>query len=125
MKHRSVKRLNVFIVGAVALICLIILLSCAAFGPIVSVQPMCVERSVYAALAFRMQTGAEVRVVISNVSPGLDHAQAQAKLNDRWLWLNQSGDEVYVGGVDFKKARPYKYLTLRELMAELEGKGFL
>ena len=70
----------------------LLLLSCATMlSPLMSVEPECVPRAVYAALAFRLQTGCEVRVVILEIRPGYDHAQAQAKIEGNWMWINQAG----------------------------------
>ena len=93
-----------------------------------SVEPKCVERSVYAALAFRMQRKTPVRIVISRFSakPGTDHAQAQAFISGEWQWLQLVGrGMVMVGnedkfGRDYGTKKNYKYLTLRDLMTELD-----
>ncbi|MBU0976975.1 MAG: hypothetical protein KKD18_01015 [Nanoarchaeota archaeon] len=97
------------------------------------VQPMCVENSVYAALTYAMEKKVPVRVVISCFTdkPNTDHAQAQAQIDGVWKWLVitphiriAEGDEDKFGP-DYGIKEHYKFLSLKELMAELDGKGFL
>ena len=96
-------------------------------------KPMCVENSVFAALTYRMEKKLPVRIVISRFTekPGRDHAQAQAMINGEWRWLHVTpystvsewDEEAF--GPDYGIKEHYKFLTLKELMAELEVKGLL
>ena len=97
------------------------------------VKPMCVENSVFAALTYRMEKKLPVRIVISRFSlkPFTDHAQAQAQINGEWRWLHVTpystvsewDEEAF--GPDYGTKEHYKFLTLKEIMVELDGKGLL
>jgi hypothetical protein len=64
-----------------------------------SVEPNCRHMALYQAITFHDLTGAPVRIAIGPSDEGL-HAQAQAKVNGKWEWLEQGGFGVGTGRKD-------------------------
>ena len=73
--------------AALILLCLC-LQACAT-----TVEPACSHKAVYQAISFHDLTGAPVRIAVGPSNKG-DHAQAQARIDGTWEWLE--GDDLSV-----------------------------
>ena len=105
---------------------LILLMGCATFT-----VPSCVPRAGFAALSGAVDDGNTVRIVISHTAvEGVDHAEAIAYIGGKWkygkvigsdiTWEDYS-DEMFIHP-RYRPFRPYKCLTVPQLIDELEGK---
>jgi len=115
----------------IGLFLLLLLILIAIFGcaslPVkhtASYQPNCVAVSIMSAWTYQLK-GHETRIAISNIARGIDHAQAEAKIDGTWvpltpLWNAQTGLTVEKWSRHFP-AEPYRYLTLEEFITE-QGK---
>ena len=73
----------------IAIIGIYLLLSgCAT---VQGIRPHCVPNSILCATTYAIQ-GYEARIAIFHVKPGIDHAQAQAKINGKWEYLSEFWD---------------------------------
>jgi len=104
----------------------ILLMGCA--GTKDYVRPTCVSRSIYQAVGVAIEMKYPVRIVISHTAdPMVDHAQAQAFVGGRWVWLTQYGDVVFLSDINeegyidpaYRPLVPYKYLSVSEIISEL------
>ena len=86
------------------------------FGCATSWTGVCWQNSIYTALAVKEHH--PVRIAISNISKGLDHAQSQTFVDGKWQWLKMDGSYVFIGYSDFPDKQPYKYLTLKQILQE-------
>uniref|UniRef100_A0A6M3Y0Y2 Uncharacterized protein n=1 Tax=viral metagenome TaxID=1070528 RepID=A0A6M3Y0Y2_9ZZZZ len=122
----------------ISLICLaiavagILFIGCATTKDYV--QPSCVPRSIYQSVGVSLEMKHPVRIVISHTAdPLVDHAQAQAFVDGRWIWLTQQGDVVFLSDINeegyidpsYRPLTPYKYLTVSDIIDELKVKGRL
>jgi len=110
----------------------ILLMGCA--GTKDYVRPSCVPRSLYQAVGVSLEMKYPVRIVISHTAdPAVDHAQAQAFVGGRWIWLTQHGDTVFLSDINeedyidrsYRPLTPYKYLTVSDIINELKANGKL
>lgn len=64
------------------------------------VRPVCRHNAVYQALAFSDLHHCPTRIMLGPTGkPGIDHCQAQALINGKWVWLKQERNPmIYVGG---------------------------
>jgi len=87
----------------------------------------CVPEAVYSAWLWGVRTGDPVRVAVSKVREGTDHAQAQARIDGSWRYLTPKWDyeagriKVVPWKSHFPNVQPYRYLTLREWIDEQIG----
>jgi hypothetical protein len=85
-------------------------------------QPNCVILSILCAWTWRLNTKNLVRIGISNISQGLDHAQAEAFIDDRWIPLTESwtGTNLMIETFTrhYPEIEPYRYLTLEDWISE-------
>lgn len=84
-------------------------------------QPHCVPISILSAWTAENK-GHDTRIAISNLGPGLDHAQAEALIDGKWTPLTVSWDAklgimVTTWGKHFD-AEPYKYWDLDSFVAD-------
>ena len=75
-------------------------------------QPVCRHTAVFAALAYGEQF--PVRIARGPHRPGEYHAQAQAKIDGEWRWLNTSRCWILPGGRD--DFEPETYFSLEEYL---------
>ena len=89
-------------------------------------QPHCVINAIICAWTWATFKGDEVRIAVSQIGPGIDHSQAQAKINGEWIWLTEEwakakrGDHLEVVPFEshYPGIEPYRYLTLGEWIRE-------
>jgi len=75
--------------GAALILLCVWLQACAT-----TVEPVCRHKAVYQAISLHDLTGNPVRIAVGPSDIGT-HAQAQAKVDGKWVWLEQ-GDEFGV-----------------------------
>jgi hypothetical protein len=81
-----------------------------------SVEPNCRHMALYQAITFHDLTGAPVRIAIGPSDEGL-HAQAQAKVNGNWEWLEQGGFGVGTGQKDVLPGfEPNRYSSVEDFL---------
>ena len=117
----------------ISIACFVVAIIAALFiGCSHVVQPTCVSRSLFTAVGVALESKNPVRIVISHTSvKGIDHAQAQALVKGRLVWLTQYGDRVELSDVNeeiwvdpsYRPFTAYKYLTVSELVNELKHNG--
>jgi len=88
-----------------------------------SFQPHCVPISIFRAWT-AAHHGYPTRIAVSNVRPGVDHAQAEALINGRWTpltvtWDTRKGVMVTTWTRHF--GEPYRTPGLDEFIAEQKG----
>ena len=74
------------------------------------VTPNCVPRALYQGAAWLYQEKKEVRFLVMQIEPGVDHIQCQVKLDGEWEWSTQDGEKVTTGQEEFRGYEPYKKL---------------
>jgi hypothetical protein len=98
-----------------------LLAGCAAIPVRQNPQPHCVVNSILCAWTWGTFQKDEVRIAVSSIAPGLDHAQAEAKIRGVWTPLTErwAGDhlEIVPWRRHFDK-EPYRYVTLKEWISE-------
>jgi hypothetical protein len=89
------------------------------------VQPHCVINAILCAWTWGTFKGVEVRIAVSQISPGLDHSQAQALINGKWTPLTELWKRDHLEVVPYKShypdIEPYRYLTLKDWIEEQIG----
>ena len=114
------------IMGAVLCLLLIWIMGCTTFT-----VPSCVPRAGYAALSGAVDNGHTVRIVISSTAvEGVDHAEAVAFIGGKWKYGKVIGSDIAWEDYSDERAlhpryrplKPYKRLTVPQLIDELEGK---
>jgi hypothetical protein len=81
-----------------------------------AVQPSCRHMALYQAITFRDLTGAPVRIAIGPSDEGL-HAQAQAKVDGEWEWLEQGRFGVGTGHRDMVPGfEPNRYSSVEDFL---------
>lgn len=104
------------------LLILLLLIGCATQQANYA-RPYCVPNSIYAAWTWGAEKRDPVRVAIQNLEPGIDHAQAEAKIKGKWTPLTEIWDS-YLGSMKIVPwdrhfpPEPYRYPTLREFISE-------
>lgn len=101
---------------------LIFLTSCAGAYRVSSIDGYCVPESIYSAWSWTVRTTQPVRIAISNISKGIDHAQAQAYTGENWIYLTSMNGKVHPWKSHFDTV-PYRYLTLINFIKEQRGGG--
>jgi hypothetical protein len=87
----------------------------------------CVPESIYSAWLWGVRHKAPVRIAVSEIREGVDHAQAQALIEGSWRFLTPKWDhgagriKVVPWESHFPTIKPYRYLTLREWIDEQIG----
>jgi hypothetical protein len=72
--------------------------------------------ALYQAITFHDLTGAPVRIAIGPSDTGL-HAQAQAKVDNKWEWLEQGGFGVGTGHKDMVPGfEPNRYSSVEDFL---------
>ena len=99
------------------------------------IYPTCAPRAIYQAVTAAVELRVPTRIVISHTAVyPFDHAHAQAKINGRWVWLQDFGKYIEILDttdqnefVDYKYRPlvPYKYLTVSEVIDELKARGMM
>jgi hypothetical protein len=83
-------------------------------------QPHCVPISIFSAWTAEAK-GVKSRIAITNISQGIDHAQAEALIDGVWTPLSvrwgDKGITVSTWTRHFRKA-PYRYWTLDEFIED-------
>jgi hypothetical protein len=85
------------------------------------VQPNCVPLSIMNAWTWEQQRGEEVRIAVTHIKPGIDHAQAQAKIKGMWTFLTElwTGRHLeVVPAHNHFPVMPYRYMGLDEWIQE-------
>jgi hypothetical protein len=81
-----------------------------------TVEPSCRHLALYQAITFRDLTGAPVRIAIGPSDEGL-HAQAQAKVEGEWEWLEQGRFGVGTGHKDMVPGfEPNRYSSVEDFL---------
>ena len=93
------------------LIACLLLMGCATYSG------YCVPESIMSAWTYEIRTGLPTRIAISNIEPGIDHAQAQGWTGKEWIWLTTDHGATKEWVNHFGK-EPYRYLTLDEFIKE-------
>jgi len=97
--------------GIIAILSSVWLQACAT-----AVQPSCRHMALYQAITFHDLTGAPVRIAIGPSDEGL-HAQAQAKVNSKWEWLEQGRFGVGTGHRDMVPGfEPNRYSSVEDFL---------
>lgn len=97
--------------GMLAILSLVWLQACAT-----AVEPRCRHMALYQAITFHDLTGAPVRIAIGPSNEGL-HAQAQAKVNSKWEWLEQGRFGVSTGHKDIVPGfEPNRYVSVEDFL---------
>lgn len=85
-------------------------------------QTWCVPNSILCAWTFGGKHHVPVRIAISNIARGTDHAQAQALIDGKWEYLTElwSGEYMYVTPwtSHYPEIEPYRTPSLRDFIAE-------
>ncbi len=88
----------------------------------IGAQTNCVWNSVLCAATWGQMKGNEVRIAVTSISTGLDHAQAQALIKGVWTPLTERWTGQFIEIIPFKShypdKEPYRYLTLRQWIDE-------
>ena len=87
----------------------------------IKLQATCVPQTIMACWVAE-NAGYDTRVAISNISPGIDHAQAEAFVDGAWvpltvLWDVKTGVVVKNWVVHFPNSKTYKYWTVDEFIS--------
>ena len=100
----------------VATILILLSLSC---GPTnyVMIDGYCVPESIYSAWSWTARTKQPVRIAISHIKPGIDHAQAQGLTENGWQYLTSQHGTVSLFHSHFG-TEPFRYTTLDEFIRE-------
>lgn len=97
--------------GMLAILLAVWLQACAT-----AVEPRCRHMALYQAITFHDLTGAPVRIAIGPSNEGL-HAQAQAKVNSKWEWLEQGRFGVSTGQKDMVPGfEPNRYASVEDFL---------
>ena len=81
-----------------------------------AVEPSCRHMALYQAITFRDLTGAPVRIAIGPSDEGL-HAQAQAKVDGGWKWLEQGRFGIGTGHKDVVPGfEPNRYSSVEDFL---------
>ena len=90
-----------------------------------SIKTHCVPSSFLCALIYAIKERRPVRIAISAIEPGVDHAQAQVQdvIDDKWFYLSErwNGEcmEAYTSDQpNMPGAVPYRYAGLIEFLYE-------
>jgi hypothetical protein len=80
----------------------------------------CVPSAIFCAMAWMIKNG-PVRMAMQHLEPGVDHVQAQAKINEVWTPLTEIWDGTSMAVQTWTRhfpVEPYRYLTLKEFFDE-------
>ncbi len=106
------------------IILLIGLTGCAGIPVKQYPQPHCVVNAILCAWTWGTFQKDEVRIAVSHISPGIDHAQAEAKIKGTWTPLTEYWNGQHLEIIPFSlhyPVEPYRYLKLREWINEQIG----
>ena|SRR3990170_2107719 len=88
-----------------------------------AVATTCVPESIFCAWVWRLRTKDEVRIAVSNIGVGMDHAQAESAPEGIWTPMTTIHDPRI--GLMVSRwwprhfpVEPYRYLTLDEWIKE-------
>ena len=84
-------------------------------------QPHCVINAIYCAWTWGTFRKDEVRIAVQNIASGVDHAQAEAKINGEWTTLTEiwTGKHTEVRPwTRHYPQEPYRYVGLKDWIAE-------
>jgi len=102
-----------------------------------TVEPLCAEDAVYAAMTYALRKKVSVRIVISKFEGieayhFLEHAQAQALIDGKWCWLVVTpnamiteGDEELAGQTAYGTKVINRYSTIKGIINYYEALGLL
>ena len=80
-------------------------------------QPTCVELSILNAWAWGNKKKMPVRIAVQHIEPGIDHAQAEALIDEKWAPLSEfwTGEHLEIRP-DKRQfdIEPYRYVPLKE-----------
>jgi len=83
----------------------------------------CVPSAIFCATVFAIKQKCEVRIAVFNLRPGVDHVQAQALIDGKWVYLTEywNGQSMAVKtyGKNHPDAKePYRYVGLLDFLEE-------
>jgi hypothetical protein len=81
----------------------------------------CVPQSIANAWTYAALEHAPVRIAVYHVRPGVDHSQAEVKVDGKWVPLTLSWDNgpiVQKWKSHYPDLKPYRYLTLKDWIDE-------
>jgi hypothetical protein len=108
-RRNTMKKLNYL--GAALVLLGVWLQACAT-----TVEPVCSHKAIYQAISFQDLTGAPVRIAVGPSNKG-DHAQAQAKVDGKWEWLEGNDFSVSTGYMDRVRGwKPERYVSVEEFL---------
>lgn len=81
-------------------------------------RPSCVPLSIQAAWTWGMTHKHPVRIAAQHISPGIDHAQAEALIDGKWIPLTQVGISTIIPHKRHFPVEPYRYMSLDEFIRE-------
>ena len=81
------------------------------------VDGYCVPESIYSAWTWENKTKQPVRIAVSHISKGVDHAQAKGWTGSAWIYLTSLNGVVRPWKRHFD-AEPYRYVELDEWIQE-------
>ena len=99
-----------------AIIVIILILTSLLSSCAPTMNAKCRHKAIFCASI--MRESYPVRIVTGLNPQGIRHAQAQARVNDRWEWLVMRGDGVYVGKQEYRFTDTTRF-TFSEYMQAL------
>jgi len=84
----------------------------------------CVSSSIFCAIVYGIKERRPVRIAITEVEPGTDHAQAQVQDEDgKWIWLTEFWNDECMAVMQYREnlpelvgKEPHTYYTVREFL---------
>jgi hypothetical protein len=85
-------------------------------------QTYCVPNAILCAWTWGALRKDEVRIAVTSISAGLDHSQAEAKIDGKWTPLTEIWTGQFMEIQPFRRhypdKEPYRYLSLKEWIDE-------
>ena len=85
----------------------------------------CVTSCILCAMVFAIKQKCEVRIAVFNLHEGLDHVQAQAEIDGKWVYITEYHTGKGMAVKTYKKnspstkdIEPYRYYGLLEFMEQ-------
>jgi len=84
-------------------------------------QPNCVWLSVLCAATWGIYRKDDVRIAVQRIGAGVDHSQAQARINGVWTPLTEQWTGQHLEIVPWQRhypIEPYRYVSLEDWISE-------